>query len=163
MVKIKNKKQIKKEQVSEVDFKLKFAKENLEHKKTVYETYLRACIKYEPATIAYSAIMAEDLYHNELMRLMEKARNKDKTLMNMMFGERNTKELSEIERIQGEEEYYDRLIKLVENRISMMSADIKMKMAKDAIEKMNAWLGLSKYEQELSKTKNLKNEITSKQ
>lgn len=136
------------------NFKLKMAKENLEHKKRVYETYLRACIKYEPATIAYSAIMAEELYHHELMRLMDEAVKKGTNFMKLMFGEPNQKKPTEIEKLKKEEEYYDRLIKLVENRISMMSYDLKLKMAKDAIEKMDAWFGLSKYENKLSEKDN---------
>lgn len=140
----------KKDKIIKEDFKLKFAKQNLEHKKEVYETYLTACIKYEPAMLGYSAVKADKLYHDELLRLMDKSRKQNKFLMRMMFGDPNQKKLTEIEKLQKEEKHYDRLIKLVENRIEGMSHETKMKMAKDAIEKMDAWFGLFKYDNELN-------------
>ncbi len=66
-----------------------------------------------------------------------------------MFGDPDAKKLTEMEKIEEKEKHYDKLIQLVKDRISRMSDDIHMKMAKDAIETMNAWFGLFKYDKEL--------------
>ena len=134
-------------------FRLKFAKDNLEHKKNVYETYLKVLVKYNLSSTAYTSIKADEMYHNELMRLMKKARKNNKSLTKLMFGDPNEKKLTEIEQIKESEKYYDKLIKLIENRISMLPDDIKMKIAKDSVEKRDAWFGLFKFDDELNKKK----------
>ena len=142
---------MKEKKLTSEEFKLKWAKGQLEHKKEVYENYLKVLIKYNIPSVAYSAIGFDELYSRELLILMEKARKHDKFLMRMMFGEKMAKPLTEIERLKSQEEDYDKLIKLVENRISEFPFDIKMKIAKDSIEKQNSWFGLFKYENELYK------------
>lgn len=131
--------------LSKEEWSLKFAKDNLKHKERVYEVYLKAYVKYAKGAYAYSAIMATELYQTELMRVMEANRKNGESLFRkMMFGD--GKKLTELEQIKKEEERLDRLIRHIENRIHNMDDETKMKMAKDSIEYMDSWFGLSKYE-----------------
>lgn len=141
----------KKRKLTDKEYELKFAKDNLEHKKSVYETYLEVLIEYNMSSVAYSAIKAGNMYHKELLILMDKAVKKGTNFMKLMFGDPNQKKLTEIEKLEKQDKHYDKLIKLVENRISMFSFDTKMKIAKEAIEKQDAWFGLFKYQEELIK------------
>ena len=116
MLKKTMKKEVNKMEKKEAkQFRLKFAKENLENKKNVYETYLGVLIKYNLSSTAYASIKADEMYHNELLRLMKKARKNNTTFMTLMLGDPNEKKLSKIEQIKKEEEYYDKLIQLIEN------------------------------------------------
>ncbi|MCH7568471.1 MAG: hypothetical protein IIA87_03535 [Nanoarchaeota archaeon] len=144
---------MKKEKLTKKEYQLKWAKENLEHKKNVYKTYLEVLIEYNMPSVAYSAIKVNNMYQKELLRLMDEYRKKGKSFMRTIFGYFNHKKLTEIEKLENREKHYDKLIKSVEERISMFSFDLKMKIAKDAIEKQNAWFGLFKYQKELIKYK----------
>ena len=137
------------------EIKMELAKDSLKHTKNVYETYLEVLIEYNISAIAYSAIKARENYSRELRILMEKFMKKDdgRSLIGLMFGDPNEKKLTELEKIKEEEKYYNELIQLVENRISMFPLDIKMKIAKDAIEKQKAGFGLFKYEKMLKSKK----------
>jgi len=139
------------------EFRLGFAKDQLEHKKNVYETYLKVLIKYNLSSTAYSSIKSDEMYHNELLRLWDRTRNDHKSFARLMFGDPTEKKLTELESIKKSEEYYDKLINLIENRISMFTDEVKMKMAKDSIEKQQAYFGLNDIERKNEKiTKNTK-------
>ena len=117
---------------------MKFLKEGLEHKKRVYETYIQVLVKYNIKNVAYSAIMAEEYFQKELMMKLDKCRKDKKSFMGWLFGEK----CSEEERINKDIEYFDKLIKIVQNKIEMMDDKIKIKIAKDAVEKQEAWFKL---------------------
>lgn len=155
--KIQMKKKKEKEKIKKPNrnFKLEFAKQTLETKKKVYETYLEVLIKYDLSSTAYSSIRADEMYRTNLLRLMKKARNSNKNMMKLLFGIPDGKKLSEIEVIWKSEEYYDKLINLIENRISMFSGKTKMNIAKDSIEKFHAYLEFSQIERKLQIKKSI--------
>jgi len=82
---------------------------------------------------------------------MDKARKNNKSFFNLMFGEPNKKQLTELEKIREEEKYYDKLIQIIHDRIDMLSNDIKMKIAEDAIKKMSSYFSLFDLEREEDK------------
>ncbi len=138
---------------SKEEYQLIFAQDQLKHKKMVYETYIEVLVKYNISSIAYSAIMYDDLYSKELLKLMEKVRDNNKSILKLMFGIPEDRKLTEVEKLKKSEEYYDKLINLIENRISMFDFKTKMKIAKDAIEKFHQYLEFPKIERELRENK----------
>ena len=135
----KKAKQNKIKKLSKKEYHLKFLRETLENRKRVYNVYIEALVKYKIKDLAYSAIMADDLYNKCLLRNMEASRKKGESFMKFMFGgEKLTKE----EQIKKDTEYYDNLIKHAQNRFEMSDTETKTKIAKDSIEKMAAWMKL---------------------
>ena len=70
-----------------------------------------------------------------------------------MFGDPKEKKITKIEKIKQKEEYFDKLIKVIEHKIDMFSPNVKKKIAEDAVEKPNSWFGLLKYHEEFEKNK----------
>ena len=139
---IKEKKKTKKE------IHFMFLKDDLEHKKRVYDVYIQALVKYNIKNIAYAAIMSDEMYHKELMKKMENLCNNKKGFMKELFGDPKK---TEEERIKENIEYYDKLINYAQMKISMMDDKTKTKIAKDAVEKGCGWLKLSSenYEEDI--------------
>lgn len=134
---MKKKKEIKVKKLSKEEYKIKFLQMNLEHKEQVYETFLKVLVKYHIAEVAYSAIGADELYHNALRNRMQYCIKNKKSFMNEMFGTRN---ISKKEQIESEIKYLDNLIDLARHKIEGFDDKTKMKIAKDAVEKMHLWL-----------------------
>jgi len=124
------------------EYKIKFLKDDLEHKKRVYDTYIEAIVKYNIKSIAYSAIMCDNLLHNEIIRKMESIRNNKESFTEFLIGSSDHIKTEE-EKIKEDIDYYDRLIKYAQSHIEGLDYDTKVKIAKDAIEKGYAWLKLS--------------------
>jgi len=137
---MKVKKLTKKEKKLKKEFHIKFLKDNLEHKKDVYETYIEALVKYNIKNVAYAAIKSEELFQRELMRKMENCRDNQKSFCDFMFGKKYD---SEEEKIEANIDYYDKLIKQAQWKIANCEDSIKTKIAKDAVEKGYLWLKLS--------------------
>ncbi len=131
------------------EYKLQFEKDHLKQGKNVYDTYLKAMVKYNMPSTAYASIMAQELYDTELRRLMQKSRDTDKAFMSFMFGLPRKRKPTEIELIKEEIEYIDKLIKQAEYKIDNWTDDIKMKSAKDSVEKMYHWLNFSNVERKI--------------
>lgn len=148
--KIPKKRIITKKQMQELH--IKFLKENLEHKKGVYEVYIKALVKYNLKNLAYAAIKADEYYQKELMKKMESLHKNGKGICSWITGNSKTTE----EKIQNGIDYYDKLIDYAQNKISMMNDKAKIKIAKDAVEKGYGWLKLSSenYKQTKKKLKN---------
>lgn len=121
------------------NIKLKLAKGELEHKKRVYGEFIKVLVKYNIKNVAYSAIMYDELHSKSLERKMESLIGKPGEFHKLVFGECDK---TELERLNSNIEYYDKLIKITQGMIEQMSDDIKTKIAKDAIEKQYAWLDI---------------------
>ena len=135
------KKKVKKKTVKKMtkeEYKMKFLEDDLKHKEQVYETYIKALVKYNIKELAYSAIMYDELNHNTLMRNLEACRANNESLVKLMFGD--GKKLNDIERVESEIEYYDKLIRRCRGMIEGARDKVKEKIAKDAVEKSLSWL-----------------------
>lgn len=133
------------------DMKMKFAKDDLEHKKQVYATYIKALVKYNIKELAHSAIMYDELNHNTLMRNLEVCRDNNESLVKLMFGD--GKKLNDIEKVESETEYYGKLIRRCRGMIEGAQDEVKEKIAKDAVEKSLSWLTAPELAAEIIKKK----------
>lgn len=122
------------------NIKLELVKDQLENKKRVYEVYIKVIVRYNIQNSAYSAIMYDELYHNEIRKKMESVRNDPKGFHSLMFGDPKK---TEEERIKDSIEYYDQLIEYAKWKIEHFTDEIKTKIAKDAVEKGSGWINLS--------------------
>lgn len=139
-----NKKEVKKQTKKQIqklqeEMKLDFAKDELETKKRVYGEYVKVLVKYNIKTMAYSAIMYDELYHASLMRKMEKAKDNGKSISDLIFGDRTR---SELEFIKDKVEYYDRLISMARGNIEQMTDETKTKIVEDALRSQHGWLNI---------------------
>lgn len=139
MVKKKQKQVENIKKLTKKEIHLKFLKDNLDNKKRVYEKYIQVLVKYNIKNVAYSAIMSEEHFQIELRKRLDLFRNNSKSFMEFMFGKPG---LTEEERIESNIDYYDKLIKYAQHKIEMMGDEIKIKIAKDAVEKGVGWLKL---------------------
>lgn len=121
------------------NIKLKLAKGELEHKKRVYGEFIKVLVKYNIKNVAYSAIMYDELHSKSLERKMESLIGKPGELHKLVFGECDK---TELERLNSNIEYYDKLISIAQSNIEQMQDDVKTKIAKDAIEKQYGWLNI---------------------
>ena len=117
--------------------RLRFKQDELKHQEHVLETYLKCLIEYNMPSMAYSYIQAHELWQNGLLDVMK---NEGTSWSNVIFGDKNEKPKTELEKIQSSIEYTQTLIKLAENRINGLTDDKKMKIAKDALIYMKMWL-----------------------
>lgn len=122
------------------EYHIKFLKLDLEHKKRVYEKYIEVLVKYNIKNVAYSAIMSDEYFNNELRKKMEFLYKNKKGFIEFLFGKQK---LTEEERIKEDIEYFDKLIKYAQNKIENFDNGVKTKIAKDAVEKGYGWLKLS--------------------
>ena len=116
---------------------LKFSKDNLEHKKHVYATYVQAIVKYNIKNVAYSAITSREMLDKSVIRKLESVKDNPQEFMELMFGKPIE---SEEEKIKIESEYYDKLINHAQNKIENMPHEAKIKIVEDSIENSVAWL-----------------------
>lgn len=121
------------------DMRLDLAKGELEDKKRVYGEYVKVLVKYNIKTMAYSAIMYDELFHAALMRKMEKARENDESISDLIFGKRT---MSELECLKDKTEYYDKLTSMARSNIEQMTDKTKTKIVKDALESQHGWLNI---------------------
>ena len=128
----------------EDEFELKFAKEELEHLKGVYETFIKVLVEYGIDDIAYSAIKSRELYEEELKDKFTKDMeefnnlviNEPAILVYFSFGKSG---LTEYQKIDEEIDYYKNLIEQVKYKIKNFPYDIKVKIAKDSVEYGYLW------------------------
>jgi len=133
------------------DMDLKFAKDNLEQKKRVYATYIKALVKYNIKELAYQAIMYDELNQNLLMRNLELCKDDNDKFAKLFF--EDMKKLNEKERIEHNIEHYERLIKRCRGMIVDTQDKVREKIAKDAVEKSLAWLTTPELVAEIIKKK----------
>lgn len=147
----KTEKNIETKEKEDAEKNLKFIKDDLKHKKQVYETYIKALIKYNIKELAYQSIMYDELNQNLLMRKLESCRDDGKKFAKLFFGD--GKKLSEEENIRSNIEYYDKLIRRCRGIVSGAQDKVKEKIAKDAVEKSLSWLTTPELVEELVKLK----------
>lgn len=66
------------------EMRFKMLNENFENRKRVYEVYIKALVKYNIQNVVYSAIMSDELYHNEIMRKMDSFRDNPEGFQELM-------------------------------------------------------------------------------
>lgn len=145
---VKKEVKTKEKELTQEEWKLKFLKDDLEHQKTIYERYLEVLTKYHMADTGYAAIMADDLFREDLLRLMEKYKDDNIHMFSeLMFGDGTPQ--TEEERLKENIDYYKKLIGVCKDRINNFPEETKKKIAKDSIEKFYSWLNLSSKEQQI--------------
>ena len=108
-------------------------KEELEHTKRVYETYIEVLVEYHIAEVAYSAIMSQEHLDTSLKQLAETPGGLRKYIFG---GEKPTEE----EKLEKDVKYFQDLIKQIKSHIKMWDDETKTKIAKDSVEKHHSWL-----------------------
>jgi len=129
----------KKKKLNEKQIKIEFLKMDLEHKKEVYESHLKGLIEYGMPSLLYGNVMYKELYHNILHKKLKECSKDSKSFMKLMFGERTS---TEIERLELDIKWYDKIIKLAEHEAEKLPQKVKMKIAKDCFKYKQSWLGL---------------------
>jgi hypothetical protein len=130
---------------------LEFLKDILNNKKQVYNSYIKALLKYNIKELAYQAIMYDDLNHNLLVRNMKECEKSNQSFTKLMFGD--FKEVTEIEREKESIKHYDKLIERCRDMIESTMNDVKEKIAKDAVEKSLKWLNTTILKDKIVKKK----------
>jgi len=139
----------KKTKKEKEEYELKFEQNLLEQTKNTYNTYLKALVKYNLSGVVHSAIFYNEFYHKELLRLMEKTRDCGRGFMSLMFGLPRKTKPTELELVKEEIVYYNKLIKQIGYSMENWTDDIKMKVAKDAVEKKFHWMNLYNVEKRI--------------
>lgn len=160
---VKTKKTTKKDitKMSEEEYKLKFLEDQIRHKKQTYDTYIKALIKYKMKDLPYSAIMYDELYHNQLMRNIEMCKDDDKSLTDLMFS--SGRPTSMVEELEMTIEHYEKLIRSAQSFFEMATDEVKTKIAKDAVEKSMSWLTTPELIKEIKKKNQIQNDKKTKQ
>lgn len=135
---VRNKKLTKKE-LEEFAINIKFAKDNLDNRKRVYDRYIKVLVEYGIKDIAYSAIGYDELLNKALLVALKKAVGDPNATRNLIFGDWSA---TELDRTNKNIKYYDSLIEHARDKIQNFTHPIKTKIAKDAIEKRHAWLNI---------------------
>ena len=116
-------------------FEIELLKNDLEHKKKVYDRYIDVLVEYNVENVAYSKIMLEGYIKSEMEMLFK---NKGAFSDFFCLG----KDITEKEKLESNIKHYDKLIDLIQNRIKRMTTDKKRKIVEEAIEKEWLWLDL---------------------
>jgi len=124
------------------DYKLEFAKSNLEHEKGIYQNYIDCIVKYDK-DLAVGVIRAEDMKDGEMKRLLEYCQKNNKSFCQVAFGDLNDgkpfDKMTEVEKLESETKYYKNLNKWAKTITNMFDVPTKERMAKDLINNMIAW------------------------
>ncbi len=132
---------------------IRLAQQNLDFTKKNYNYLLKVLVKYDIKNVASSAIRAEEMFQEGLLKDLNYCIKNKKSYAGMLFGD--GKKLSKVEGIKSIIKYYEELINLAENRISMLNQNTKMKIASDSIKFMNLYLkGMFKRAEKVNKELN---------
>jgi len=136
---------MKKKQIEQkIDYKLEFAKSNLEHEKGIYQNYIDCIVKYDKE-LAVGVIRAEDMKDGAMKSLMEYCQKNNKSFVQVAFRDNIYKDMksfdqmTEVEKLEGETKYYKNLNKWAKTITNMFDVPTKEQMAKDLISNMIAW------------------------
>lgn len=128
----KSKKLIKKKPLSKKEakalgeeIKKQIALDKLNHEKEIFNNYCEVLAEYDLAHLAQSGNRAKDLAFNETKKTLDV-----ETFSNILFG-KNDDNLSKEE---NDTIYYQKLNKILEDRINKLHIDIRKKIVKDYAE-----------------------------
>ena len=123
------------------EIELEFLEQQLKMTKDTYETYIEVLVKYNNGAVAYTAIRAEEQLQRTLKIKLEQTREDLKAFHKFMFGD--GKKLNEIEILERDIKHFNSLIDMTKLKIkNSFDHKTKVKIAKDSIEKSQAWMNI---------------------